>query len=370
MTQETLLTPPALDEIEVSIFGPGKGEAVAVHLGGGRWMTVDSCVNQRTNQHPVLEYFERIGVDPATQIDLVVATHAHDDHTAGISRIMEVAKRANFVTSFAFGGEEFFSTVAADSRLEKELRHSVRSEFKAVFTLLRNEKGRRPTRIVRAVEQLPLYANPGLWDGGPAISVQALSPSQTAVERALKHLANELSADGTRRGLKAQDPNDASVAIWLHVGDVAVLLGADLEIGPTGCGWKAVETSHQPSDKASLFKVPHHGSAGAHHEPTWSELLDPSVIAVLAPFRSGSSNVPKPADERRIADRAGAAYSTARAKDVAPSAGVKAARARLPQIAQRVRDENGVPGHVQARRVYGAEAWSVALDGPAYALEG
>lgn len=36
------LTGPRLDEIEVSLLGPGYGESVVVHMGGGEWMVVDS----------------------------------------------------------------------------------------------------------------------------------------------------------------------------------------------------------------------------------------------------------------------------------------------------------------------------------------
>lgn len=37
--------PPAADEIEFSLFGPGYGEAVAVHLGDGTWLLIDSCID-------------------------------------------------------------------------------------------------------------------------------------------------------------------------------------------------------------------------------------------------------------------------------------------------------------------------------------
>lgn len=31
--------PPGVDELEVSVFGPGFGESIAVHLPGGRWFS-------------------------------------------------------------------------------------------------------------------------------------------------------------------------------------------------------------------------------------------------------------------------------------------------------------------------------------------
>jgi hypothetical protein len=35
-------TPPRPDELELSLFGSGIGESLAVHLGNGEWAIVDS----------------------------------------------------------------------------------------------------------------------------------------------------------------------------------------------------------------------------------------------------------------------------------------------------------------------------------------
>ena len=78
---------PASDVIEVSIFGPGKGESIAVHLGSNQWLIVDSCVDQIDRSNPALRYLESIGVDLSADVRMVVGTHAHDDHIAGISEI-------------------------------------------------------------------------------------------------------------------------------------------------------------------------------------------------------------------------------------------------------------------------------------------
>jgi len=37
--------PPEADVVEVSIFGPGKGESVLIHLGNGKWIMIDSCID-------------------------------------------------------------------------------------------------------------------------------------------------------------------------------------------------------------------------------------------------------------------------------------------------------------------------------------
>src|SRR5438067_455186 len=39
--------PPDSSELELSVFGPGRGECLVVHLGAGEWMVVDSCLNEQ-----------------------------------------------------------------------------------------------------------------------------------------------------------------------------------------------------------------------------------------------------------------------------------------------------------------------------------
>jgi len=57
--------PPAADEIEVTLFGPGYGEAIAVHLGEGVWLLVDSCVDPDSKAPASGTYLEGFGVDPS-----------------------------------------------------------------------------------------------------------------------------------------------------------------------------------------------------------------------------------------------------------------------------------------------------------------
>jgi len=44
------MIPVKQDEIEVSVFGPGYGESILVHLGAGKWVIVDSCRDNKTGE--------------------------------------------------------------------------------------------------------------------------------------------------------------------------------------------------------------------------------------------------------------------------------------------------------------------------------
>ena len=64
-------TPPARDEIELTLFGPGYGESVVLHIGDGAWAIVDSCID-KDGRPSALSYLENL--DPAEVVVLVAAT--------------------------------------------------------------------------------------------------------------------------------------------------------------------------------------------------------------------------------------------------------------------------------------------------------
>src|SRR5687768_12230207 len=101
------LSAPASDELEVSVFGPGYGEAISVHLGGGNWILVDSCKESESDSPASLAYLKRLDVDPSKAVRLIVATHWHNDHVRGISQIVDACPRARFVMSSALREREF-----------------------------------------------------------------------------------------------------------------------------------------------------------------------------------------------------------------------------------------------------------------------
>jgi len=134
---------PECDQIEVSIFGPGRGESCVVHLGAGEWIVVDSCVSRAQAENPVLGYLERIGVDVAKAVKLLVATHAHDDHIAGIAEIFRAARSAFFVMPVAMTPEEFAGVVVSDRLASSGLRRRAYAEYDAVASVLKS----RPSPI-------------------------------------------------------------------------------------------------------------------------------------------------------------------------------------------------------------------------------
>ncbi len=357
------LIAPGTDELEVSLFGPGKGECATVHLGAGEWLIVDSCRDQLSQKQPAVTYLHGIGVDLSLQVKLVVATHAHDDHVSGIADLFKQCSSALLTCFSALTSEEFYASVVTDASIEGTLRKSVRSEYRALMAELRARPliaGRSPGR--HAHEQRELWARLD----GPAARVVALSPSDEAVNRATRLLAEGSATVGARRRLAASDPNEFAVALRVEVGGDAVLLGADLLHGPAACGWTAVlATPKQP--QGSLVKVPHHGAPNAHHPGMWSDLLTSDPLAVLAPYRAGATRRPSAEDISRLKDHATRVYATADASLHKQSARTRRVGASFAGVATGVKEVWGQAGHVQARRRPGEE-WRIAVQAPALRL--
>jgi beta-lactamase superfamily II metal-dependent hydrolase len=354
---------PGQDVIEVSIFGPGKGESVLVHLGKNQWIIVDSCIIPRTRNIPALEYLEQIGVDVSTQVRLVVATHAHDDHFAGISRVLERCESAYFVCQGALVTDQFLALIEMDRRLFPEVRKRAFAEYGRAFEIVRERaaaRGGMPP-LKYAIQERLLLAN------DDDVKVLALSPSDQAQSRSLQALADAFAAARSSRKVGRIDPNELAVALWVEAGGKRILLGADLLKGPAGCGWGAVLEFFHPVTKATMYKVAHHGSANAHHDGIWEQLLDNNPVALLAPYRPGKP-VPGTDDRKRICGLTSKAYITAKPDLPSPSKEVRREIADLGPLARNAREPWGKPGQIRARSGPGQIDWDIRLISPARRL--
>jgi beta-lactamase superfamily II metal-dependent hydrolase len=332
-------TKPSTDQLEISIFGPGVGEGVVVHVGDGKWLVVDSCLNSSTRRPAALEYLEDIGVAVERDVAAVVLTHWHDDHTRGASEILRACSQADFFCSGAMNQHEFFQLVASAHQLElKAGGGSGIDEMARVFEVLRE----RP-RSGRTVSPQYATANTVIYRQSHCI-VEALSPSSASQTRGFLSFAPD--ARVPKRAIPNPGPNEMSVAIHIQFGSIAALLGADLEVGSSDAvGWRAVmQCRRNPPGRACIVKVPHHGSAGADHQPIWDTLIDKDSHSGVTPFNT--SRLPRPSDIARLRRRTGHLFHTS---PKAPR------RTRFDRMTERtlekakISERSGRMGHIRFR---------------------
>ncbi|MCW5790244.1 MAG: MBL fold metallo-hydrolase [Polyangiaceae bacterium] len=273
-----------MDDIELHVFGPGYGEGLLLHLGHGDWIVVDSCVDT-AGQPSALKWLRHIGVDPATAVKLVVATHWHDDHVRGLAEVFRACASAQFVCSGAMLSEELL-TLAYDAEKASMKNSSGVDELRKITDeLVRRQQATGARSLgsghVFASSNCRLFQR----QGSIPCEIWSLSPSSAELQATMSLFAEEFSRQGAewhaRRRIIARTPNTTSVVLWISVGQRRILLGADLEVGSVkggtamvDAGWSAiVSSSARPQERSSAFKIPHHGSPSAHHDGVWDRML-------------------------------------------------------------------------------------------------
>jgi len=85
------LTLPKEDELEISIFGPGYGESIVLHIPQVGWGIIDSCVQKfgNTTIIPTLEYLLNIIKPSFPKLAFVILTHPYQAHCEGLDKIIK-----------------------------------------------------------------------------------------------------------------------------------------------------------------------------------------------------------------------------------------------------------------------------------------
>jgi len=311
---------PSSDEIEVSLFGPvrGYGESLAMHVGQGHWIIVDSCRSPENNEPAALQYLDAIGVDVSTAVRLVVAPHWHTDHIDGLAEIFSRCESAELVFSVALQSSELLEIYEAFRGHPSSSNNTGLEEIHGLITVLRTRspalryKHRKPPRWAKS--HTTLFPPP--YIDGLDCAVTALSPSDASIIKAQEELASlrKENFEGPKKNIISRNPNHNAIVLWARVGKHSILLGSDLEeTKDPGTGWSVVLDEADPElSKADVYKVAHHGSANGEHPDIWSKLVSPNPKALLTPFINGGVRLPTENDIQRIKERATHIHMTSR----------------------------------------------------------
>ncbi len=287
---------PGHDEFELTLFGPGYGESIALHIGNGNWVIVDSHLTPG-DVPSAAQYLKSIGVEPAEAVCLIVATHWHDDHIRGIADLLEMCPKAKFCCANTLVKTEFVAAVEALEKRHLTVIGSGAREIYRVFEHLEAKKA-KPTL---ATENRRIFNRDGC-------QIWSLSPSDKVFLQFLASIRNLFPGKGQIKSrVPYPSPNQASVVLWVEIGGVIALLGSDLEKR----GWiEILQSTDRPDGKASVFKIPHHGSRNADDPDVWGNMLEPDPVSVLTPWTKGGRYLPRHEDIQRILSYSGNAYIT------------------------------------------------------------
>ena len=276
-----------------------------------------------------------------------------------MAQLVEACTNATFCCAAALVESEFLARLGALERVPATPSGSGAKELFNVLSLLA-ERSSIPSY---ALANRLIYNQDGC-------QIWSLSPSDSAFETFLRRIRSLVpDIDESKVRVPSLTPNDTSVVLLINVGKTVVLLGADLERR----GWLAILDHDQGvHQRASVFKVPHHGSEDAHEDRVWSEMLQESPVAALTPWRRGRGALPTEDGIRSILRFTDMAYITATPSP--PASRSMHDRSRL--VARTIR-ESGVtlrdisPSHGMIRlrkKVDSTAGWSVEKIGAAQDL--
>jgi beta-lactamase superfamily II metal-dependent hydrolase len=366
---------PKDSELEISIFGPGYGEAIAVHLGSGKWILVDSCLEPISGTPAHFHYLKNLGIDPCQAVKLIVATHWHDDHIQGLSDTMRQCDSARIAISGALQSEYFAALL--DRYMPGTFPGSSGvTEFVKVFQNLEERKRRGNNFYIAkpaAPDQLLLRETININGNNYDAEVYSLSPSDLAIIKSHMEFFNIIPVTGgQRKRVIPPSINNTSIVLWIKVGKRVILLGADLERSNNPkLGWAAIINDSQITiGKAEIYKVAHHGAESSHEPVIWTKLLSDNPYALISPYMVGNNRLPKDTDMERIAGLTPYAYITALPSERSFRTSEKVVRDTVKSVTKSMHSLNTHWGQVRLRGDIENEAnYEVELFGDAYKIE-
>ena len=221
-----------------------------------------------------------------------------------MGRLVEVCDKAIFCCASALCKEEFLAAVGEQECNPTFQTRSGTQEFQQrFFHCFRKDL----LDLNGAIANRRLFTQDGC-------EVWALSPFDKDFGGVLQEVGRLLPKKReTKRPIPSLTPNKVAVVLLIQIGETIILLGSDLERQ----GWlEILDADEWTNRKASVFKIPHHGSKTAHEDRVWNEMLHNEPIAMLTPWRKGKGTLPTKSDMRRIISFTRSAYATVPPKDV------------------------------------------------------
>jgi len=303
---EKLLRPPNKNEVEISVFGPGYGESIVLHIPEIGWGVVDSCITRIGNTYvvPALNYLLELLPPTFPRLAFVVLTHPHKDHYEGIEKVLrQYPGGTERVCRYDGDGIRELKLYLTQQRVAGNyvLRGLV-DVFKAMEEAVKSGTQFRRLGEMALVFDLKNVSVEGY--GKTDIRMMALSPSATSSQKYVEMLFKAFPQNGKPIfPINDEAHNLISVALLLDIGDIQVILGSDVENGlQANTGWNGIISNKDcPELWANLVKVSHHGSENGFNPLAWEQhCRKMRPLAIVTSFRQGKTILPKNEDIQNL----------------------------------------------------------------------
>ncbi|MCK5684184.1 hypothetical protein KAJ27_08680 [bacterium] len=294
------LTPPLKNELEITVFGPGYGESIILHIPYIGWGVIDSCTKKINKQSVVLPltYLQEILKPPYPALAFVILTHPHQDHYQGMDRLLtEYPGGIERICRYNGDGVRELKDFLASQYIATGQKPGLSKVFEAFRTAEKNG-----AQVKRLSEQFYIFNEEHETENKESVKLQmiSLSPSAGSQEKYRDILYKSMPKPG-KALLPLQDKshNLLSVAILLSIGDFQILLGSDVEEGKKDkTGWEAIFRNNDlPGISAKFVKIAHHGGKSGFHKEIWeSNNQQDTAIGVITPYKKGKNYLPDGVD--------------------------------------------------------------------------
>lgn len=281
--------------LSIVVYGPGRGEAILVRLPNGMIGVVDGCREPKRGDKdplgrgdPVRELLRRL--EPS-RLAFACLTHPHDDHYAGLGRLLAAyEKRVDNVWFVDMGGPALKALLATHQRMRargaafpdadkvKGLERVITKFYEA-----HSRHGSSPNFLHAG---MPLFDEPMEFG---RFTVKACGPGPGDLIRLRDSLYGAVKSS-VEEGEVIDvdfDLNVASGALLLRWEQAGVLLAGDLLCGPDkSAGWQ--HAYRHVECPIQVVNVAHHASREAHDDALWAK-MSPD-LAIVTPFNHGATH--------------------------------------------------------------------------------
>ncbi|MBL4622181.1 MAG: MBL fold metallo-hydrolase [Immundisolibacteraceae bacterium] len=276
------------NQIEVVLLSHGTGECILIKYEENHWIILDSFLY---NKEPIAKiYLDKLGVDSSC-VHFIGVTHWHDDHIKGFRELLKVYKDSEVLISM----DNTFEKILIKKYCNED------GEFLSTFKLLESEKKRRKFRIAGERKLLRKTQTLTLKSLTPQDSLISLGIFDKILNKDVKYPSHL---------------NLFSIVLHCKMKNTSILLGADMENHNSEIGWEAIVRDNEDLEKASLFKIPHHGSKTGYNKKIWNKMLTSDAIAILAPYSKCKSSPPQKEDLENIIKHVKKVYIACKTKSL------------------------------------------------------